>query len=242
MDKENEKIMQAYDKDGKVVTQGSGREPVTYELMEGIYVFPLPEDAAVNKMRIQVGDRIIEGEIKEKQEAKAIYKQARANGQHASLVEQERPNMFTNSIANIAPDEEIIVEITYLQNINYHQGAFSLRFPMTITPRYIPGKILQSELGEQTLTINQGNGWAMNTDQVTDAQRITPPLNPTSTDMNHIINPIEISGTIDLEMPLEKLSSSYHPINIEQNNNQYHFTCIVYYYFVVGIIIIIESN
>jgi len=192
------------------------------QMMEGIYVFPLPEDAAVNKMRIQIGDRIIEGEIKEKQAAKAIYKQARVNGQHASLVEQERPNMFTNSIANIAPDEEIIVEITYLQNINYDQCAFSLRFPMTITPRYIPGKILTSQLGEQALAINQGNGWAMNTDQVADARRITPPIIPAATDNEQTMNPIQISASIDMSMPLESITSPYHSLDISQTDHQYH--------------------
>ena len=190
--------------------------------MEGIYVFPLPENAAVNQMRIQIGERIIEGKIKEKNEARRIYKKARANGQRVSLVEQERPNMFTNSIANIAPGEEIIVEIKYLQNVNYDQGEFSLRFPMTITPRYIPGNILARQLGEQSLNIHQGNGWAMNTDQVADAQRITPPLIPASSDKNNIINPIEISGTIDMAMPLEKISSAYHPINISQTDNEYY--------------------
>ena len=196
--------------------------------MEGIYVFPLPENAAVNKMRIQIGERIIEGEIKEKQAAKVIYQKAKANGQQASLVEQERPNLFTNSIANIAPGEEVMVEISYLQNINYEQDKFSLRFPMTITPRYIPGKILDHQLGEQALNINQGNGWAMNTVQVPDAQRITPPVMsaPQSSalennDNDTITNPITITGTIDMAMPLREIVSPFHPINIKQSNNQY---------------------
>ncbi|MCP3852297.1 MAG: marine proteobacterial sortase target protein [Gammaproteobacteria bacterium] len=193
--------------------------------VEGRYVFPLPEDSAVNKMRIKIGDRLIEGEIKEKQEAKAIYQKAKINGQKASLVEQERPNMFTNSIAHIAPGDEIIVEIQYLQTIHYDQNKFSLRFPMTITPRYIPGKVLRSQLGEQTLTMNQGNGWAMNTDQVPDAQRITPPMISVPQDSiqeeSPMVNPIEITGSIDMAMPLKKLISSFHPIDINQNKHQY---------------------
>jgi len=189
--------------------------------VEGTYVFPLPENAAVNKMRIQIGERIIKGTIKEKKEARVIYQKARAAGKRASLVEQERPNLFTNSISNIAPDTKIIVDISYLQKVSYNKGEFQLRFPMTITPRYIPGKIASDELGQQNLNINQGNGWAMNTDQVADAQRITPPMISTENSSAHkLINPIHISGSINLSMPLESVSSLYHPINISPTNNQ----------------------
>ncbi|NOQ79039.1 MAG: marine proteobacterial sortase target protein, partial [Gammaproteobacteria bacterium] len=196
--------------------------------VEGTYVFPLPENAAVNKMQIQIGERIIKGTIKEKKEARIIYQQARAAGKQASLVEQERPNLFTNSISNIAPDTEIIIEITYLQKVNYNKGEFELRFPMTITPRYIPGKIASVELGQQDLSINQANGWAMNTDQVPDAQRITPPMisaaNSSADNNKQLTNPIHISGSINLSMPLKSISSLYHAININPKSNQYDFS------------------
>ncbi|MDH3434213.1 MAG: VIT domain-containing protein, partial [Gammaproteobacteria bacterium] len=120
------------------------------EWVEGIYVFPLPDDAAVDRMRLYIGDRLIEGEIREKQQARKEYEQAKQAGKKTSLVEQRRANLFTTSIANVAPGETVIVEIEYLENIRYDDGTFSLRFPMTLTPRYIPG---------QALTDRQGSGW-----------------------------------------------------------------------------------
>ena len=66
---------------------------------EAVYVFPLPENAAVDHMRMQIGERIIEGQIKEREAAKKVYQQAKKAGRRASLVEQERPNMFTTSVA-----------------------------------------------------------------------------------------------------------------------------------------------
>ncbi|MCB1056837.1 MAG: marine proteobacterial sortase target protein, partial [Acidobacteria bacterium] len=99
---------------------------------EGVYVFPLPPDAAVDTLRMVVGERIIEGQIQEKEEAKRTYAQARDEGRRASLVEQERPNVFTTSVANIGPGEEIQVEIEYQQVLAPDQGDFRLRFPMVV--------------------------------------------------------------------------------------------------------------
>ena len=79
---------------------------------EGIYIFPLPENAAVDQLRMHIGDRIIEGQIKEKQQARKEYQQAKTEGKRASLAEQERPNIFTTSVANIGPGEDIMIEIT----------------------------------------------------------------------------------------------------------------------------------
>ena len=89
----------------------------TDKWQEGLYVFPLPEDAAVDQLRIKIGDRIIKGEIKTRKKAKQLYEQAKLDGKKASLIEQQRPNIFTNSIANIGPNETIVVEIEYQQAI-----------------------------------------------------------------------------------------------------------------------------
>src|SRR5438132_4535704 len=80
---------------------------------EGIYVFPLPEEAAVDHLRMRIGERIIEGVIKERAEAKKTYETAKVAGKRAGLVEQERPNIFTTSVANIGPHETITMEIEY---------------------------------------------------------------------------------------------------------------------------------
>jgi len=183
--------------------------------VQGIYVFPLPDNAAVDRLRIHVGERVIEGRIKEKSAAKKIYQRAVKNGNRAALVEQERPNMFTTSVANIGPGEKIVVEIEYLQTLQYNNGQFSLRFPMTITPRYIPGKLQHKKL--ESAPIN-GSGWAVNTDQVEDASRITPFMQ-----MNkHVLqNPIKITANINAGFELSKINSLYHNININKNNKRY---------------------
>ncbi|MDJ0654945.1 MAG: VIT domain-containing protein [Xanthomonadales bacterium] len=106
------------------------------DFIEAIYAFPLPDNAAVNRMTLRTADRLIEGEIQEKQQARATYRKARDEGRRASLVSQRRPNLFTTRIANVAPLEEVSVDITYVQELTYRSGQFSLRFPMTITPRY----------------------------------------------------------------------------------------------------------
>ena len=87
------------------------------EWVEGVYVFPLPDDAAVDRLRMHIGERFIEGEIREKEQAKKEYEKAKTEGKKASLVEQQRANLFTTSVANIGPGEEITVEIEYLQNL-----------------------------------------------------------------------------------------------------------------------------
>jgi len=115
--------------------------------VEGIYVFPLPDRAAVDRMRLHIGERFIEGEIQEKEHAKKTYEQAKQAGKKASLVEQQRANLFTSSVANIAPGELVVIEIEYLEDIRYEDGQFSIRFPMTLTPRYIPGSALPDRTG-----------------------------------------------------------------------------------------------
>jgi Ca-activated chloride channel family protein len=85
---------------------------------------------------MRVGERVIEGEIRERQEAQRVYAAARDSGRRASLVQQCTPNLFTTAVANIAPDDSIVITIEYLQTARYDAGELSLRFPMTFTPRY----------------------------------------------------------------------------------------------------------
>ncbi|HEY3517156.1 MAG TPA: marine proteobacterial sortase target protein, partial [Gammaproteobacteria bacterium] len=104
--------------------------------LEAVYVLPLPDDAAVDRLTMKIGERVIEGEIHERQAAERIYGEARAAGQRASLVRQTSANLFTTAVANIAPGEHIDITIEYLQTARYDAGEFSLRVPMTFTPRY----------------------------------------------------------------------------------------------------------
>jgi Ca-activated chloride channel family protein len=107
--------------------------------VEGLYVFPLSADSAVDELLMHVGERVIRGDIQPREKARATYEQARSEGRQASLVDQERPNMFTTSVANIAPHSSITVEIAYLETIAYRDGRYTLRLPLAITPRYNPG-------------------------------------------------------------------------------------------------------
>lgn len=107
--------------------------------VEGLYVFPLSAGAAVDELDMLVGERRIRGEIKRREEARATYEQAKSEGRRASLVDQERPNMFTTSVANIAPHSSITVNIAYLDTIPFRDGRYSLNLPLSITPRYTPG-------------------------------------------------------------------------------------------------------
>jgi Ca-activated chloride channel family protein len=97
------------------------------EWVEGIYVFPLPDRAAVDQMRLHIGDRFIEGEIREKEQAKKEYEEAKRSGKKTSLVQQQRANLFTTSVANVAPGEKVVVEIEYLEDLRYENGRFSIR-------------------------------------------------------------------------------------------------------------------
>ena len=177
------------------------------EWVEGVYVFPLPDEAAVDQLRMTIGERIIEGEIREKAEAKKQYEQAKAEGKKATLVEQQRANMFTTSVANIAPGETIVVEIGYLETLRYDEGSFSIRFPLTMTPRYMPGHALPDR---------QGSGWSPDTTQVPDASLITPPVVTNSND-----HKISFNAEINLGVPLSLVASRYHVVDIDQRDNRY---------------------
>ncbi len=174
---------------------------------EGIYVFPLPEHAAVDHMRMHIGERVIEGKIKERAAAKRTYERARRAGKKTSLVEQERPNIFTTSLANIGPGETITVEIDYQQTVRYVDGAFRLRFPMVVGPRFIPGMPLGA--GEQVAAF-AGTGWAQATANVPDAARITPPVQHPK---DGPINPLSLDIRLNAGIALAEVASPYHPIS-----------------------------
>ncbi|MBE9563683.1 MAG: marine proteobacterial sortase target protein, partial [Proteobacteria bacterium] len=165
---------------------------------EGIYVFPLPEKAAVDHFRMVIGDRIIEGEIKQRIIAKKIYERAKSTGKKASLIEQQRPNVFTTSLANIAPGEEISVEFEYQQVLEYKDDSYSLRFPMVVGPRYHPDKTFS-----QNITSHAPGETSVYTE--TDQS-------------NSNKNPVRIHVLLDAGVNLYDLSSSYHRINIKQTS------------------------
>ncbi|PPR11360.1 MAG: hypothetical protein CFH41_00941 [Alphaproteobacteria bacterium MarineAlpha11_Bin1] len=123
--------------------------------IEALYLFPLPDNAAVDRIQLSIGDRFIEGEIKEKKEASEIYAKAKTDGYKAAIVEQDRPNLFHTSVANIPPRGQIGVVIEYQQSLSWRDRSFGLRFPLAITPRFLPATQEISQL------IELKSGWKM---------------------------------------------------------------------------------
>jgi Ca-activated chloride channel family protein len=184
----------------------------TSEWLEGVYVFPLPDTAAVDHLRMLVGPRIIEGEIREREEAKKVYQAAKAGGRKASLVEQERPNIFTSSVANVGPGETVEITIEYQDTVPFDGVEFVLRFPLVVARRYVPGTPPDGgvEAGGATLPADAClNGRAQPTDVVPDAGRVTPPLSSVP------VNPVRLSVEIDPGMALKWLYSPSHPVVTE---------------------------
>ena len=153
--------------------------------IEAIYTFPLPQMAAVDDMTIRIGERTVRGTIKERDEARRIYENAKAQGQLAGLLDQERPNIFTQAVANIRPGDKIEVQISYVETLKYDEGEYEFSFPMVVGPRYIP----------------RG--------QVPDIARISPPVTPPGTRAGH-----DVSISVDLQagLPVNSLTSPTHEI------------------------------
>jgi Ca-activated chloride channel family protein len=180
--------------------------------VEGVYVFPLSRSGAVDHMIMRIGDRVVVGKIQERQAAKRQYEAAKRSGRKAGLVEQERPNIFTASVANIPPGETITVEISYQQPVDIADGLYSIRFPMVVNPRYIPKS-------PQVAGID-GTGWAANTVGVPDAERITPPMRDPAIGKD---NPVRIAVDLKPGMPVTGLRSLYHPVTVsEAEGGEYH--------------------
>ncbi|SMC61233.1 marine proteobacterial sortase target protein [Rhizobium sp. RU36D] len=180
--------------------------------VEGTYVFPLPENSAVDSLRMQIGDRFIEGKLKPREEARQIYEQAKTEGKKAALLEQQRPNIFTNQVANIGPGDEIVVQIEYQQAVHQSQGEFSLRFPMVVAPRYNPQPIVQS------VEFNGNAGFAISPDPVENREKIEAPvLDPKE---NAKINPVALTVSLKSGFPLGEVKSSYHDVTIAGEGDQ----------------------
>jgi Ca-activated chloride channel homolog len=181
----------------------------TQNRVEATYVYPLPAGGAVDTLKMVVGDRVIVGEIKERQQARIIYEQAQHNGQKAALTEQQRPNIFTNSVANIGPGETILVQIEYQEPVHQSGNEFSLRVPMVVGPRYNPAPLVQSvDLRPD------GRGWgATSTDPVPDRDRISPQvLDPSE---HAPVNPTAITVRLQAGFPLGEVKSHHHQVKIE---------------------------
>jgi Ca-activated chloride channel family protein len=176
------------------------------EKIEAVYTFPLPQAAAVDDMTMHVGDRTVRGRILRREEAQAVYEAAKSGGRVASLLDQERPNIFTQSVANIMPGERVTVEISYVETLKYEDGSYEFTFPMVVGPRYIPG----------TPTGKQGTGTKPDTDQVPDASRISPPVMRQGMRAGHDIS---LEVLLDAGVALDGVTSKSHEIEVERKSD-----------------------
>lgn len=169
--------------------------------IEAVYVFPLPDDAAIRDFVMQIGERKIRGIIREREEARKIYLAAREQGHVASLLTQERANIFTQSVANIEPGKQIDIKITYFHALPYADGAYHFHFPMVVGPRFNPPGM------------KEGVGTVAHGATGTSGQKTEV----------HYLHPTEISAhdlslevDIDAGVPIQELSSVSHVIKVER--------------------------
>ena len=164
--------------------------------LEAVYKFPLPDNAAVDDMEIIIGDRIIKGSIKKKEEAKQIYEQAKQEGKTAGLLEQERDNVFTQSLANILPGEKIDVTIRYSNSLKFEEGEYEFVFPMVVAPRYEGKQVNLSGMGMVAKT------------------QVSPPILPKKRSGQDIQVAVEINAGV----PIALIESPTHQVNIQKSS------------------------
>ncbi len=162
--------------------------------VEAIYLFPLPDDAAVDGMELRAGNRVIRADIRRRQQAREEYREARDNGILASLLEQERPNLFRQSVANIRPGDQIRVTLTYTQALPFEAGSYRFVYPMVAGPRYD----------------------AADTDGQQDANTRQVVLTPGGERPDRV----DVTIDADLGMIVAEVSSPTHEIDVDRRGQQ----------------------
>ncbi len=167
--------------------------------MEATYMYPLPADAAVDSLKMVVGQKVIIGHIKKREEAREIYEAAKEDGKKAGLVEQQRPNLFTNSVANIGPGETVMIVIEYQMPLRQTDGTFALRMPLVVGPRYVPPHSITSQAG------------AIDAAKITAAPVIDPKR---GTKRAATINPVSITVNLNPGFVPANIASAYHKVDV----------------------------
>ena len=160
--------------------------------IEAVYIFPLPTDAAVRDYALRVnGRRVIRGRLMRRGKARAIYRRARGAGKVAALLTQERPNLFTQSVANLEPGKKLEIQVSYVSSLSYDSGVHELVFPMVVGPRFVPRK-----RGSRSVS------------------RLSPPMLPPALRSGH-----DISLRVDLQagLPVSRLYSPSHLIRVTRH-------------------------
>ena len=175
-------------------------------VIAAVYTFPLPQSAAVDRMNMWIGDRLIEGKIHERYLAQQIYNEAIEAGQTASLLEQERPNIFTQTVGNILPGDSIVIEISYVAPVEYDDGEYEIVFPMVVGPRFVPaGNFVRRIFDMYEVSTS-----------VEDADRITPPIVPEGTRTGY---DIEVTVNLNPGVAIQEFESLNHEVDTKLNWN-----------------------
>ncbi len=167
--------------------------------IEAVYMFPLPHQAAVDGMTLQVGDHTVQGAIRKREEAQAIYTAAKQAGHVTALLNQERPNIFTQSVANIEPGAAVTVTLSYVEILEYDAGSYEFVFPMVVAPRYNPSGQAKSSDRKSVLSV------------VRDADKISAPV------VEGARSGHDVSVEVDLDagVPIQAVESKLHAVDTE---------------------------
>jgi Ca-activated chloride channel family protein len=170
--------------------------------MEASYLYPLPDDGAVDSLKMVVGERIFVGRIKPREEATQIYEEALANGQKAGLVEEARANLFRNRVANVGPGETVLMQVEFQAPVRRVNGTYSLRMPLVVGPRYVPPHSLLDGTG------------GIDSAALADVAHVTAPLaNPL---LGNSLNPVSISVDLAPGFAPARIESPYHRIDVAE--------------------------
>ncbi len=181
------------------------------------YVFPLPSDAAVYAMRITSGDQVIEAEIHRKQEARAIFENAKERGNQAALLEQHRPNVFSQEVANLMPGLPVRVDLEYAHVVERgarsHDGDYAFHFPMVVGPRYLPPVPHGGSEGAPTSRPGEPEGLEIGRWNLPAS---APVAAPDEIDRDRV----RLKITLDGGLPIRRVESPTHHIAVDRKSPQ----------------------
>lgn len=203
----------AIDGDLANVTLVQTFENPTNTPLNATYLFPLNEDAAVHAMIMEVGDEVIEAQIRRREQARQEFERARSEGRAAALLTQHRPNMFTQQVANLMPGERVRITLRYAQSVPRVDGAYELVLPLVVGPRYnpparSPRHLVSDEPGSAPNTPTPG-AWNIG----------PPPAYPTGVfglTLPGDIAPERVSISVDLDAatPIGAVTSATHGLSV----------------------------
>jgi len=187
--------------------------------LNATYLFPLNEDAAVYAMTMEVGDEVIEAQIRRREEARQEYEQARQEGRAAALLSQHRPNMFTQEVANLMPGARVRITLRYAQSVPRVDGAYELVLPLVVGPRYNPAPSAAAQ------TVSDTEDAPPAPAQIGAWRIAPPPAYPRGVfglSLPQEIAPERVSIGVDLEagMAIGEVSSATHALTTSGQGRQ----------------------